>query len=113
MAEGLVRSHAIANALLELFRFGKALLRFPVPDHVFADANLECAAGLARHKRHLAELLLEGDEQLLREPSGAQEPPALRTIFDLDARRVNHGRTWPSPTTTIFSAVSSFTDIGP
>src|SRR6516162_10463501 len=55
-------------------------------------------------QRHLAQILGEGGEQLLRHPGGAQQPLALPAIGDGDARLagLRHG----SPYSTIPSALS-------
>src|SRR5205823_538426 len=50
------------------------------------ETDRERAGRLRRNERDLAELLVERGEQLLREPRRSKEPPALRTVFDFDAR---------------------------
>src|SRR5262249_52176967 len=91
MPERLVGRDGAAPPLLQLLDVGEPPLRLARPHRIAVDAYLEHAA-LARPQRHLADLLFEGGQQLLRHPGGAQQPAALRAVLDLDARSVRHYR---------------------
>jgi len=90
MAERLVRRDNIANALFQFGDFRKAALVLARPDELIAGTDVESAA-CAGDQGYAAKLILEGGEQFLRHPGGAQQPPALPAIFDLDPRAA-HGR---------------------
>src|SRR5262249_30167381 len=89
MPERLVGRDAVAHPLLQLLDVGEPPLRLARPHRIAVDAYLEDAAG-ARPQRHLADLLFEGGQQLLRHPGGAQQPSALSAVFDLHAGQVGH-----------------------
>ncbi len=79
------RRHAIAHQPLQLRRFRKAPGVLARPHEFVADAHLEDAAA-ARRERHAGEFRLEGGEQFLRQPRGAQQPAALGAVGDGDGR---------------------------
>src|SRR5262249_37780096 len=89
VAQVAARGDAVADAALELGQVGEAALLLARPDRLALGADLEHAA-VAGHERDLAELGRERRQELLRHPSGAQEPPALGAVLDLDAR-LRHG----------------------
>ena len=95
MAERALRSNHVAQPLLQLFQLREATFAGARPDDLPAYSDLEDAAS-ARHQRHLTELRLKRGQQLLRGPAGAQQPPALRAVLDLDSWCAAHS-THPCP----------------
>src|SRR5687768_5222768 len=83
VAEGLPRRDPVADAPLQLGQLREAFVRLAAPDPLAGREHLEDAA-LARHECHLAELLRERGEQLLREPSRARQEAAAGAVPDLD-----------------------------
>src|SRR5512147_3097196 len=86
MSEAAIRRDAIADALLELLRLRKAAFNRARPYDFLAQANLVDPFS-TRPQRDLRQLLLEGDEQLLRHPGRAQQPATARAIGDRHPRR--------------------------
>lgn len=86
MAEAAVRRNAVANELLQFLHLRKSAFAGARPDRRAVDADFEYAAG-AGLQRDFADFRLERREQFLRHPRRAQQPAALRAVFDLDARR--------------------------
>src|SRR5713101_5418451 len=84
MPEALAWSNHVPDGLLQLLDLGKSLALVTRPHELSLGADLEDASR-ARHQRDLADLGLECGQKLLRHPGRAQEPPALRTVLDLDA----------------------------
>ena len=70
-------------------QLGKASLCSARPQHLRVEPHLENAAR-ARHQCHPVEPVLERHQQLLRRPSGAQEPAALSAVLDLYVRTIGH-----------------------
>ena len=80
----------VAHPLLQCLDVGEAAVALALPYDPAVAADLEHAAG-AGDQRHLAQLLGEGGEQLLRHPGGAQQPVALAAVGDREARlRLRH-----------------------
>src|SRR6266850_2808956 len=84
MPEALARGNHVADRLLELRDLRKSLALVTRPHELPVGADLENAA-LAGDQRDFTDLGLERGQQLLRHPGRPQEPPALRTVLDLDA----------------------------
>jgi hypothetical protein len=91
MAEIPARREPVADTLLQRFDIGEAAVAFAFPDDLAVDVDLKRAAGRGP-ERHLADLLAEGREKLLRHPRGTEQPMALRAIDDGDARLGLHVR---------------------
>ena len=83
MAERLVGRDDVADALLQFGDLGKAAFVLARPDYAIAAPDDEHAAG-AGYQGDAAEFILEGGEQLLRHPGGAQKPAALPAVFDFE-----------------------------
>src|SRR5215472_2008752 len=101
----------VADELLQRLDVGKAALALADPDEhaLVLDPEDPAGAGL---QRHLAQILGEGREQLLRHPGGAQQPLALPAIGDGDARLAGlcHGSSYstiPSALRRPIAAASS------
>jgi hypothetical protein len=77
-----IRSNSIADKSLELGKLGKSASDLTGPYGFILYSHLEDAAS-ARYKRHFAELIFEGDQQLLRHPRGAKKPSTLHAVLDL------------------------------
>ena len=86
MAEFFVWRNPVADPLFEFLDFGKATFCLTRPNRLTVDPDLEKAAGPIGNERYPTQLLFEGGEQFLSHPSGAQEPPALGAVLDLDGR---------------------------
>jgi len=91
VAELALGRDPIADRLLELLGLGKAALGATVEDLFARHPDFEGARRLAnRHQRDLAELTtIEGREQLLGQPSRAQQPATARAVANLDSRLVH------------------------
>jgi hypothetical protein len=74
--------HPVADQALELCQLREAA-RLARPQQLVVEPDLEHPAG-ARQQGHLAQLVLKSGEQLLRRPSGAQQPSALGAVLDLE-----------------------------
>src|SRR3569623_198358 len=121
-AEGAVGFDAVTDHLLELLDVGEAAIALALPDQRVIEMNLEDAPR-AGNEGHLANFEREGREHLLRHPSGAEQPVALRAVGDGETRLVSHtvgspqldmkfcGRTrcWPSSSGRVSSAVVALT----
>lgn len=86
MAEVAARRHLVADQLLELLGLWETASVVTRPDQPAVDADLEHAACVVRDERDRAELLGEGGQQLLREPSSSEQPAAQPAIGDGDVR---------------------------
>ena len=89
MAERTLGGDAVANRLLQLPQLGKTSGRTSIEDDLALEPHHEHTPDAPRHERHLAELRLERDEQLLGEPARSKSPTAARAVFDLDAGRAH------------------------
>src|SRR4051794_17463258 len=85
VTEAAVRRHAVADPLLDQLGVDRRTVSAPRPDRLAVHPHLEHAAG-AGDERHLAQLLLEGRQHLLRQPRGARQEPAAGAVFDFDSR---------------------------
>src|SRR5690606_36476500 len=85
MPQRALRIDAIAHALLQYLGLGKPAVQLALPALHAIAADVEGAAG-SRHQRHLAQVLAECGQQLLRQPGRAQQPLALSAIGDDDFR---------------------------
>src|SRR5690554_3223817 len=83
MAEIALGPGPVAHQPLQHLGLGKAAVALALPDRLAVERDLEHAAG-SRHERHRANILAESRQKLLRHPSGAQQPVALRAINDAD-----------------------------
>src|SRR5262249_48302039 len=81
----LSRGDRVAHELLQLLDVGEPSALTSRPQHLIAGANLEDAA-LAGDQGDLADLGLEGGEELLGHPGRPEQPAALRAVLDLDSR---------------------------
>ena len=70
MAKVAAGGDAVADEAFEFFDLGEARFGLARPDGLAGGTDFENAAG-AGDERHAAELLLEGEEQLLGHPGGA------------------------------------------
>ena len=84
MAEIFFRRDFITQQLFDFFRFWKAVLLFARKQCLAVYADFKDAA-CAWNQRDFAQFLLEGGEEFLRQPGGAQQPAALRAVFDFNA----------------------------
>jgi len=93
VAEVTLRIDDVADQLLQLRCVRKAAVALALPDELIVAGDGEDTAG-ARHQCHLAEIGGESREQLLRHPTRAQEPVALRAVRDANGREqlVTHAR---------------------
>ncbi len=80
MAEVAVGRDPVADKLLELLHLREAALIGTRPHRVFADADLEDAAG-ARDQHHPAKLAFEGGEQFLGRMEAKQGDPSETLAF--------------------------------
>ena len=90
MAEVAAGIKPVAHALLDRPRIGKAAVGIAFPNRLFVVCDEEDTAG-SGHERHFAEIGSKRRQYLLRKPSRAHEPLALRAIGDDDPRfRCSH-----------------------
>src|SRR5437773_11941383 len=85
MPQLLLRSDPMAVALFQLLELGEPPLRLARPDRLVREAHVEDTPRPGA-QRHGTDLPFESRQALLRRPGGAQEPAALRAIYDLKAR---------------------------
>ena len=83
MPEVALRVDLVAHALLEHLGFGKAAVGLAFPDLNTVAGNPK-RAPRGRQKRHFAQVIGKGTQQLLRQPGSAQQPLALSAIGDDD-----------------------------
>jgi hypothetical protein len=83
VAEGAIRGDPIADELLQLLELGEPPAIGARPERDVVERDLEHSL-VAGPQRHLGELALEGHEELLRHPGGAEQPPAAGAIGDAD-----------------------------
>jgi hypothetical protein len=76
---------SISHSLLQLGCFRETFFGGSAEEHVSREADFEDAT-LAWDQRNLTQVFAERAEQLLRDPCSAQEPTALRAVFDFDPR---------------------------
>jgi hypothetical protein len=81
VAEGTIGIDAIAEALLELLRLGKATFDGAGEERLTVDLDLEYASRTGP-QRDLPENVGEGRQELLREPRGSEEETALGAVGD-------------------------------
>lgn len=84
MAERAAWRDAIADELLEFLHLGKSSFTGAGPHDHAADAHFENSA-CAGLQSDFADFRGERCEQFLRHPRGAQQPAALRAVFNLDS----------------------------
>src|SRR3569623_2144441 len=89
VAEVAVGIDAVTDHLLELLDVGEAAIALALPDQRVIEMNLEAAPRVG-NEGYLAHLEREGREHLLRHPSGAEQPVALRAVRDGESRLVAH-----------------------
>ena len=90
MTELPIRSYPVSNNTLDADWIGEPVDP-TVPHHVSIDPDDEDAAA-PRPKSDFCELILEGGEQLLREPGCARQPMTLGAVLDLSSG-LRHVRT--------------------
>ena len=83
MAEVAALGDDVANAGFEHFDLWEAAVVSAGPDALVIGPDFEDAA-VARLEGEFVEFLLEGGEQFLGHPSGAQEPFAARAVANGD-----------------------------
>jgi hypothetical protein len=79
VAQGPVGSNYIPYQLLQFFRFRETAGLFPGKNERPVQAYFQYTPG-AGHQGYFAQFGFESSKQFLRQPGGAQQPAALRTI---------------------------------
>ena len=74
---------SVADDLLEFGDFGEASGDLARPNPFAVGVNLEDSAR-SRLQGEFGDFAVEGGQQLLRHPGGAQQPAALRAVNDSD-----------------------------
>jgi len=77
--------HPIPDRLLELAQLREATGLGPIEEDLSVESHGEHSGRPTRNEGHLGQLRLEGREQLLGGPAGAQQPATPGAVFDLDA----------------------------
>ncbi len=89
MTEFPLGGDSVADELLELAKLGKTAVLTPIPDLLPVEPNREDPTGPGQERR-LPELVLEGRQELLRSPAGAEQPATLSAVLDLEPRPSLH-----------------------